>query len=118
MLRRELSDRFRAVATELMRLTKDDRGSPSTELAGFAEAGSPRLFKLLKLAEIHRAALRRLHAEFDALITLIDRLTMATATFSAMTPAAQFPAPVTRLTAVADDCALLSRHSLIAARCL
>jgi multidrug resistance protein MdtO len=109
MLRRELSDRLRAVAAELMRLTKDDRGSPSAELGGYAEAGSPRLFKLLKLAEIHRAALRRQHAEFDALITLIDRLTTATATFGAMTPAAQFPALVTRLKAIAEDCALLSK---------
>lgn len=109
MLRRELSDRLRAVAAELMRLMKDERGSPSAEFAGYAEAGSPRLFKLLKLAEIHRAALRRQHAEFDALITLIDRLTTATATFSAMTPAAQVPALGARLKAIAEDCALLSK---------
>ena len=72
-----------------MRRRKMTADRPQRTLLGMP-GGSPRLFKLLKLAEIHRAALRRLHAEFDALITLIDRLTTATATFGAMTPAAQF----------------------------
>src|SRR5262249_31498579 len=75
----------------------------------YAEAGSPRLFKLLKLAEIRRTALRRQHAELDALIMLIERLTAAAATLGALMPTVSSPELVARLLAAADNCVSMSR---------
>jgi len=108
ILRRELAARLRAVAGVLTDLAENRQHGASAELTVFAEAGSPRLFKLLSLAGIRHTAVKRQSAQHEALITLIDRLVSAAAAVS-LVKAAVLPAlPAAHLKALSDECAGLA----------
>jgi multidrug resistance protein MdtO len=75
----------------------------------FARAGSPRLFKLLTLAGIRHASVKRMSAQREALITLVDRLVSATAAVKVLQPAVPLALPTAHLEALADECARLAQ---------
>jgi multidrug resistance protein MdtO len=82
--------------------------SASGELASFAEAGSPPLFRLLALASVRHASVKRESTRWEALITLVDRLTAATAAMSLLEKAVLPTSPSDHLELLADECARLA----------
>ena len=105
LLRAQLLERLQATEAALARCL-DMRGAEASA-AALATAGITKLLALLKSAEVVHPSVKARHAQYSALITLVDRLVSGAAALELLSPAPLHGSERERLQRLAADCARL-----------